>query len=216
MKNNSFNSISVLVDNDSWILPYAQQLIDELSVNYECSLVRSSSEIPIGDICFFLGCIKIVNVEVLSRNKFNLVVHESALPLGKGYSPMSWQILEGRKEIPICLIEATDAVDAGDIWLTDTIKLNGCELHDEWRELQGMASIKLAREFVESFDRLTSIKQKGESHFYPKRTSQDSELSLEKSLLEQFNLLRIVSNTQYPAYFIKNGIKYKIEISREQ
>jgi methionyl-tRNA formyltransferase len=31
-------------------------------------------------------------------------VHESALPQGQGWSPMTWQILEGASPIPVTLI----------------------------------------------------------------------------------------------------------------
>ncbi len=41
---------------------------------------------------FFLGCSKIAGPDVLNRNKYNLVVHESALPKGKGFAPVAWQI----------------------------------------------------------------------------------------------------------------------------
>lgn len=216
MKNKNFHSISVLVDNDSWILPYAEKLVLMLSQDYDCNLLRSALDIPHGDICFLLGCVNIVSKEILSRNQFNLVVHESDLPQGKGFAPMSWQILEGKNEIPICLVEATDKVDSGQVWLRDTLSLNGSELHDEWRDIQGKASIKLAQDFLKNFDKLTPNTQKGEISFYAKRTPKDSELATEKSLIEQFNLLRIVSNKDYPAYFVKDGVKYKIEITREK
>jgi len=45
----------------------------------------------------------------------NLVVHESDLPRGKGFAPVKWQILDGKKEIPVCLLETTEQVDSGDI-----------------------------------------------------------------------------------------------------
>ena len=110
-----FTVISILVDNDSWILPFAQQLECDLSDNYQCQLIRNANDIPHGDICFFLGCTHIVSKEILARNRYNLVVHESNLPQGKGFAPMSWQILAGKKIITISLIEANDEVDSGNI-----------------------------------------------------------------------------------------------------
>ena len=41
-----------------------------------------------------LSCGQIINKEVLQRNRNNLVVHAGALPKGKGWSPLTWQILE--------------------------------------------------------------------------------------------------------------------------
>ena len=34
-------------------------------------------------------------------NKNNIVVHASDLPKGRGFSPMSWQILEGKNKIKL-------------------------------------------------------------------------------------------------------------------
>ncbi|MFQ3190192.1 MAG: methionyl-tRNA formyltransferase [Paraglaciecola sp.] len=209
-----FNTITILVDNDSWILPYAQELTDYFSARYDCQLVRSANDIKLGDVCFLLGCTKIVSKDILTLNQYNLIVHESALPKGKGFAPVTWQIIDGEKSIPVCLIEASDNVDSGQVWLKDTIELNGNELHDEWRDKQGKVTIKLAKDFIENFMRLNAEEQNGQASFYARRSIKDSELNIDKSLAEQFNLLRVVSNSDYPAFFIKDGVKYKLEISR--
>lgn len=80
------------------------------------------------DIVFILGYTKILNSEFLQCNRLNLVIHESALPRGKGFAPTQWQILEGKNHIPVCLCEAIEKVDAGDIFLRGTTELNGLEL----------------------------------------------------------------------------------------
>ena len=36
---------------------------------------------------------------LLNRNRYNFVVHESDLPKGRGFAPVSWTILEDGKEI---------------------------------------------------------------------------------------------------------------------
>ncbi|MCL1093799.1 formyltransferase family protein [Shewanella kaireitica] len=208
-------NITVLVDNDSWILPYAKDLVDELNkLDKNATLAQHHDAVNAGDVCFFLGCTKIAAPSLLSKNKFNLVVHESALPQGKGFAPIAWQILEGQNEIPVCLIEACDDVDAGDIWLTDTITLNGTELACEWRELQGLISIKLAVRFVNEFGSLVPKKQTGQVSFYPRRRASDSELDVSKTLAELIPLLRTVDNEDYPAFFEHEGCKYKLEISK--
>ena len=57
-----------------------------------------------------------------------LVVHESELPKGHGWAPMTWQILEGKKQIPVTLLEAQNAVDSGQVYLREYIELKGTEL----------------------------------------------------------------------------------------
>lgn len=213
MRNLSFKTISILVDNNSWILPYAKALVAYFSPHYQCQLFRNADDIIQGDVCFLLGCTQILPNEIRKRNQYNLVVHESALPQGKGFAPMSWQIIEGKRSIPVCLLEASENVDSGKIWIKDTIDLSGSELHDEWRDKQGKITIKLAKAFIENFTILTANAQTGQESFYAKRNKNDSELDVNKSLADQFNLLRVVSNSDYPAFFIKDGIKYKVEIN---
>lgn len=216
IKINHVKTITILVDNHSWILPYAQQLVTELSVNYQCLLVRNAQDVPQGNICFLLGCTQIVSDDILARNQHNLVVHESDLPQGRGFAPMSWQILSGESSIFVCLLEAKKEVDSGKIWLTDTIELNGTELHDEWRAKQGVVTLKLAKKFIDDFEKLNPTEQTGDTSFYPRRTPKDSKLDINKSLNEQFNLLRVASNKDYPAFFIKDGVRYKLEISKDE
>ena len=204
------------MDNDSWILPFAETLVDSLSqLGHVATLVREQGHVATGDICFLLGCVKLMTAKNLAKNTHNLVIHESELPRGKGFAPVAWQILEGENTIPVCLIEASDSVDSGDIWLTDNIVLNGSELNQEWRRLQGEISIRLCEYFVVNFCQLTSEKQQGKESFFERRTEKDSELDINKSISEQFNLLRVVDNNRYPAFFYLNGHKYILKIERE-
>ncbi|XQW85879.1 methionyl-tRNA formyltransferase [Thalassotalea piscium] len=209
------NKITVLVDNDSWILPYANKLVNALNaLGRVATLERQHENVQEGDVCFFLGCTKIAKEELLNKNSYNLVVHESNLPKGKGFAPVAWQILDGNDEIPVCLIEAGKEVDSGKIWLTDTIQLSGTELSNEWRELQGNMSITLALKFVNEYKNLITKEQIGESSFYPRRRPADSQLNINKKFADLIPLLRIVDNNDYPAFFEYKGCKYKLEISK--
>jgi len=214
-------NISILVDNESWILPWAKRLLAEASLlEFEAVLVRSADEIEEGFACFLLGCIKLVPSKILARNQFNLVVHESALPEGKGFSPMTWQILEGKSEIPVCLIEADEAVDAGVIYYQDEIVLDGHELSSEWREIQGAKTLQLCRRFLERCgsgeyrDLASAVNQTGVGSTYRRRSSKDSELDISLSIEAQMPLLRVVDNDRYPAFFSYQGHKYQLTIEK--
>jgi methionyl-tRNA formyltransferase len=58
--------------------------------------------------------------------------------------------------------------------------------------------------------------QSGESSFYPKRSPADSMIDINKTIIEQFNLLRIVDNERYPAYFDWLGKRYYLRIEKEE
>ncbi|MDR2645775.1 MAG: hypothetical protein LBC04_01160 [Holosporaceae bacterium] len=81
--------------------------------------------------------------EYLALHKHNIVVHESLLPYGKGWSPVTWQILEGKGIIPFVLFEAVEEMDAGVVYIRDEIHLDGTELVEEIREKQGNKTIEM-------------------------------------------------------------------------
>jgi len=208
--------ITVLVDNDSWILPYAERLVQALrELQYQAKLARSAEDIECGWVNFLLGCTKIISEEALSRNQHNLVVHESNLPKGRGFAPMTWQILEGKNDIPICLLEAATEVDAGDIWLQDIIHLDGSELADEWRRLQGEKTLEMCLRFVNEYQNIEKNKQLGIPSYYTRRRPTDSRLDPDKSLREQFSLLRVTDNIRYPAFFEIEGQRYIMNIYKD-
>ena len=128
--------IQILIDNkDSWILYYIDSLVNKiLNLGHNVNLVYSNKKVNKGDILFLLSCNRIF--KQLDLNKHNIVVHESDLPKGKGFSPLTWQILEGKKSIPISLFEATSKFDSGEVYFKDSIELNGDELIDEIRNKQ--------------------------------------------------------------------------------
>lgn len=203
--------IAILTSSESWFMPYAKQM--------EASLVGAklftahehiSSEY---EIVFMLSYFRIIEKKCLDLHKHNLVVHESALPKGRGWSPLFWQILEGENVIPICLIEAGEGVDEGAIYAQDSITLEGHELHDEIRAMQAHKTIKMCLGFLTSS--FKPIEQTGTPTYYRRRNPTDGELDMDKTIREQFNLLRVVSNEDYPAYFMHMGRKYVLEIKEE-
>ena len=142
------------------------------------------------------------------------MVHESALPQGQGWSPMTWQILEGACRIPITLFEATDELDTGPIYLQHTIELRGTELVDEWRALRAEATFALCLEWLQRYIEVLkhARPQQGEASHYRRRRPADSQLDPQRPLAEQFNLLRVVDNHRYQAFVELRGRRYELQI----
>ena len=67
-------------------------------------------------------------------------------------------------------------------------------------------------DFVKNYETINPHKQTGDESVYPRRTPKDSELDINKTIKEQFNLLRIVDNEKYPAFFEIGGKRYEIKI----
>lgn len=207
----------MLVDNPSWILPYAEDLVERLaSKGDNARLVRRHEDLQVGDVAFLLGCIRILPATALKLHRRNLVVHESALPEGRGFAPLTWQILEGRDEIPVCLIEAENGADLGGIVLRDTLRFEGHELGSELRHAQGRLTIEMCLRFMAAKTPLPPEPQLGEATNYPRRRPEDSRLDPSRSLAEQFSLLRVVDNDRYPAFFDWQGRRYVLRIEKAE
>ncbi len=208
--------ITIVVDNDSWILPFAGRLAESIRENGDtASLVRTHDDVPHGVAAFYLGCTKKTPPEVLRRNRFNLVVHESALPEGRGFAPLFWSVLMDAERVETCLIEAEDEVDAGPVYFRKSIHLDGTELNADLRKLQAGVTVDLCLEFLDSAQPPYATPQTGTATFHRRRTPKDSRLDVDRTIRDQFNLLRIVDNERFPAYFEFRGRRYRLAIHDE-
>jgi methionyl-tRNA formyltransferase len=185
-----------------------------MASKYKFSMHHDPSEIRDCDIVFVLGYTKILKADFLEANRLPLVIHESDLPQGKGFSPVQWQILEGKNEIPVCLIHATADLDAGDILERAFIHLQGHELFAEIRRKQAETTLLLMERVLKKYPRISGIPQTGKASTYRRRTRKDDRLDVHKTIAEQFNALRIADNKRYPAFFEHNGHTYYLKIYR--
>ncbi|HEX9072683.1 MAG TPA: UDP-glucuronic acid dehydrogenase [Pseudolabrys sp.] len=207
--------ITVMVDNPSWIIPFAEQLVTELRQNGDdAAFAREHEDIREGAVAFYLGCVYVTPSQILARNRRNLVVHESDLPKGRGFSPLTWQILEGRGRIPVCLLEAINEVDSGPVIYRDALECEGHELIGELREKLGDMTVSLCRRFLAETIPPAGMPQLGERSFYSRRRPSDSRLDPARTIAEQFDLLRVVDNERYPAWFEHRGCRYRIKIEK--
>ena len=124
----------------------------ENSKNHEIELVNFSKDIESRDILFLISCTEIINKEIRNRFKKTLLIHESDLPKGRGWSPLQWLIVEDQNRIPLTLLEAIDKVDAGPIWKKSYVELEGHELVNEITFKVFTEKINLMNFAIENFD----------------------------------------------------------------
>lgn len=214
-KNTKLKVAFLLDEKNNWLQRFIfEDKILKRNVNLSIEYSHNPLDIEDNDIVFILGFTKILDASFLRKNHLNLVIHNSPLPKGKGFAPLQWQVLEGINNVSICMIEATEEVDSGDIILTDTVRLNGDELYPEIRSKQAESILSLINRFINNYPNFSRTPQKGESTFYRKRTLNDSQLNIDKSIREQFNLLRVCNNDLWPAFFILNNHKYILKIEK--
>jgi len=154
-------------------------------------------------------------LEYLKLNKHNIVVHASDLPAGKGFSPLQWQILEGKNEIILTLFEAVKEVDAGPFYIKRKLLIESTDLLYESRKKMGNLIVNMCIEYIEQGENIKPIKQIGEESFYRKRKREDDEIDINKTIKEQFNHFRIADNEKFSLYFEYLGEKYILKIYKE-
>jgi methionyl-tRNA formyltransferase len=168
-----------------------------------------------GHILFLVSCSEILQESIIKKFKYALVLHASNLPSGRGWSPHVWNVLEGKNTLTLCLLEADSKVDQGPIWLRQHIELEGHELFDEINDKLFRAEINLMTKAIQNTNLISPTNQSdAPSNYYPKRTPEDSRLNIDKSLKEQFNLLRIADKDRFPAFFEYLGHKYILKIQK--
>jgi len=210
--------INILLDTpDSFLHEYVHDLIEKLKERgHEVCFFEDYRKIKNGDMLFLLACKTILRKEHLSLNTNNLVIHPSKLPEGRGSGALIWKLLEGENKIYLTLFEANEKIDRGNIYLQEPIEFMGHELSDEIRHKQAIKTMELVLKYVDHHNNLKPQKQQGKGSFYRKRTPEDSELDIDKTIREQFNLLRAVDNNRYPAFFRLNDHKYTVKIFRDE
>lgn len=205
--------IAILTSPNQWFIAYAQKLkttIQNSKLFFDHQAIDETYT-----LVFILSYHRIIEKKYLQQHQYNIVIHASALPQGKGWAPMFWQILEGKNEIPFSMFEASEGIDDGDIYMQKILHLNGYELNAELRNKQAEFIMQMCLEFLEHYELYkTPHQQKGGSTVYAKRSAKDSKLDIHKTIHDQFNLLRIVDNESYPAFFEIEGNRYTLKIER--
>lgn len=179
------------------------------------TLVYDKAELCGGDILFLVSCSQMIRDTEREKYKTMLVLHASDLPKGRGWSPYIWAILGGASQITVSLLEASEPVDSGAIWLKTTFALEGHELLPEINAKLFAAELLLMTHAVEQFESIVPIPQQGDPGAYmTKRSPADSQLDPQKTIAEQFDLLRVVDSERYPAFFDYRGKRYLIKIEK--
>ena len=185
--------------------------------NHDISLFFDKADLIGGDILFLISCNQTIGSYELKKYTSSLVLHASDLPKRRGWSPHIWSILDGESEITVSLLEAAASIDTGPIWLKECFQLDGHELFDEINQKLFDVEMHLMTQAVENFRNIQPITQaETVENYMRKRTPADSRINPEKSILDQFNLLRVADPSRYPAYFDYKGYRYLIKIEKEK
>jgi len=209
--------VTFLLDKTNlWFEKQIRNYDFKLNHKYIFKFSKNPRNIKNQNIVFPLSYTKILPESFLKKNELVLIVHSSKLPKHKGFSPLQNQILENKDKIYISLIKAVKKVDAGPIYIQGSFKLNGTELYEEIRNIQGLQFLKIIKKFLNKYPNVKSTKQTGKGNFNKRRYLADSKLNINKTIKQQFNHLRINDNDSYPSFFLYKKNKYILKIFKEK
>jgi len=213
--------IQILISKNSWANQYQNLILKRLNIFSKSKKIfdNHSNLKKNYDINIVFSYFKKIPEKFLKYSKINLVPHESNLPKGKGMSPLSWQILANKKKIYFSLIKASSKIDSGLIYYKKEITIPKNILLPKIKKIQLIENLKLIEKFLKYYKKYKKeprgSKQLGKSTYYKMRGLKDSKLNINKSLSQQFNLLRIVDNKMYPAFFKIHGKKFFLRIDEK-
>lgn len=210
-------NISILItSNKHPIFPLIEEWVEKNKVCHQITLVHSMKDLSRGDLLLLISCSEVVPKQVRNQFKKALVLHASDLPRGRGWSPHIWEIVNGATNITVSLIEAECEVDTGDIWGKLNVEVPKTSLFYEINQLVFNAQIELIDFAITNFNTIIPQSQsKDDITYYPKRTPDDSEINIDMSISEQFDLIRVCDENRYPAFFYIGGKRFNLTIHRD-
>lgn len=211
----SMAQISLLLSDISHpVKSHLERWIQSRQAKHEIELCKKSTELSGGDFLFLISCQELVRLPLRERYRFTLVLHASDLPKGRGMSPHVWQVIEGKNEIVLSLLNAEDIVDSGDIWKKHTIHIEHTDLWSDIDERIFDAELQLMDWAIEHCDKTVPNPQSGKATYYPRRKPEDSQIDPFRSIADTFNAMRIANPHRYPAWFELHGQRYKITLEK--
>lgn len=181
--------------------------------DHEISIIRKPSELIGGDILFAISCSDILRPAHRELYRHALVVHASALPRRRGWSPHMWAILEGEENITVSLLTADDPVDSGLIHHQTQFSVAPHFTLAEINASLFAAELALMDWALDHIDHAPPREQVGAISYCRKRTPADSRIDPASSIAAQFDLLRIADNDRFPAYFDLHGHRYTLTLT---
>jgi methionyl-tRNA formyltransferase len=208
-------NISVLITSiEHPINAYIDKWVEK-NKNHQINIVHSKEELASGEILFLISCSEMISKLERGKYKKTLVIHASDLPIGRGWSPHVWEIINGATDITLSLLEAEDKVDTGDIWKKVGVSIPKTALFDEINELIFNAELELMSFAVSNYNTIKPKRQLNiDSTYWPKRSPKDSEIDANKRISEQFDLIRVCDPDRFPAFFYKDGERFNITIKK--
>ena len=211
--------IQILTSKNSWLFKNKKKDIVNTLKKYskKVNLLNEYRRLKKNfDITIIVSYYKRIPQKYLFFSKHNLVVHESDLPQGRGWSPLYRQIMRGKNKIMFTLFECSNGIDAGRYYYKKKFFFKENLVYSELKEFQLLNALFLIKKFLNYYKKNNTspkrIAQKGKSSYFKKISKLDSKININQSLKSQFNRLRTIDNENFPAFFYYKKRKFFIKI----
>jgi methionyl-tRNA formyltransferase len=146
-----------------------------------------------------------------------VVIHTSNLPKGRGGSPLQNQIVEGVWQSRVNALKMVGKIDAGDIYCSEPITLQG-SIQDIWWTIM-LASEKIIRHMINNPDLVPTAQliDNDTVQVFKRRNPSQSALEFEtaEDLTEIYDHIRMLDGLDYPKANLNIG-NFNLEFSRAQ
>lgn len=138
-----------------------------------------------------------------------VVFHMTDVPFGRGGSPLQNLIERGFTETKLCAIQVTGELDAGPVFLRESLSLMGDAEEIFIRAAQ--LAFDMIRQIA--IERPEPIPQQGIPKLFRRRRPEESRIPDDASLDRVFDWIRMLDAEGYPKAFIETN-HFRIEFSR--
>jgi len=168
-----------------------------------------------GELLIALSYGRRIPESVFSRYGLATVVHASALPEGRGWSPANWMLENLETSFTISLIQLANEIDGGPIIAQRRFEIGIGDLWENFlQESQQIQQTLLLELLRGELDVLNPKQQEGSASYFRKRSPADSEIDPSQSLEKQWGKIRAADPSRYPNFFRIHGKEFVIEVKQ--
>ena len=117
-------------------------------------------------------------------------IHPSSLPKYRGPSPIRTAILNGDKNMDVCLMDMVSEMDAGDVFMRHNIEIGENDTNDMVEAKVSQTAIEMLDEYLKNPNSYKPVAQSGEPTFTRKFTGADEIIDWKKTPNEIHNQIR--------------------------
>lgn len=166
-----------------------------------------------GELLIALSYGRLIPESVFSLYGLATVIHASALPKGRGWSPANWMLENLETSFTISLIQLVNEIDEGPIIAQQSFELGIADLWVDFVQESERTQKTLLLELLRGELDLVNLKpQEGLASYFGKRSSADSEVDPSRSLEEQWGKIRAADPSRYPNFFKLHGKEFVLEV----